>query len=166
MAAVALAACGAGGTTSSSADDSPTQSWYEDYERGFNKTDLVVSFVDLPAAIAPGGRLDVAIGIENLGPNPTRGIAVLVPVPDGTTALPNPACTYPDGTVECGQQWLSQPGVAGQESVWEVVVSLEVAADYWAKHGDSLLVEASVENRAGDDSDPANNSVSAEVSVS
>lgn len=144
----------------------PTNEEYAEYERGLNRTDLAVSFADLPPAVAPGAQLDVVIGIDNLGPNPTNGLAIVVPVPEGTTVLPNPACTNADGTVECELQRLAPPGYLDHKSVWEVVLSFEVAADYLANHGDSLVVEVLVENRAGDDNDPANNNVSAEVSVS
>ena len=143
---------------------SPTE---EDLQRMADQgrtTDLIVSLAASPNPVASGTDLSLHAEVRNAGPNPAGAVWLTASVPPGTqrTGPLSPNCSEPSpGTLHCGFGEM-MPG-----AVQALNMTARVAPDLVYNAGAPLGITAlaKVEDRAGIEAQPADNTVSITVTA-
>ena len=118
-------------------------------------TDLAVSKHASPDPAVAGESLEYTLTVENLGPNPARSYQVTDILPGGVTYNDDSAdcIEAPAGTLTCAVDEVLAPGAS-----IDFTFSVDIDADLVFNNGGpiEILNEATVENLAGADTTPAN----------
>lgn len=145
-------------------EDHPTDVEIEAIIAATETTDLAAGLADAPDPVAAGTAIDYLATLTNEGPNPTGAAWATLTLPPETTlagALPAGCVATAPSTVACA--FGAVP--AGESRT--ASVSASVPADLVHKAGAPVPVTATlvVEDKAGTDPDPADNTVAASTTV-
>jgi len=143
-------------------DDVPTSEDLERMWRSLNTTDLAVTQSDAPDPVAAGTDLVYTVTVQNRGLNPADSVQVVDTLPADVTFKSSNAGCRPDGqTLTCN---LGHLAAAGSRTF---TITVGVPADLVYRNGGPKVITNTVrvENLAGPDADPANNTAAATTKV-
>ncbi|WP_033823430.1 M66 family metalloprotease [Kitasatospora sp. MBT63] len=127
-----------------------------------NTTDLSVSLTDAPDPVIAGTSLTWTVTVANHGPNPATSTRVTTTLPaDVTNPTSSVPCTVTGATVTCN---LSEVGLGATR---QYTITADVPADLVHRNGGPKTITAgsTVDNLAGPDAKPADNTATADTKV-